>query len=84
MAGVDLRNIEKRYGQTPVLKGVSLLIRDGEFPTLVGPSGCGKSPLLRVTAGLEAQAAREVDEPYRELGDGPSSGGAGHARPRPR
>jgi multiple sugar transport system ATP-binding protein len=60
MAEIELRNIEKRYTETSVIKGVSLHIRDGEFLTLVGPSGCGKSTLLRIIAGLETQDTGEV------------------------
>ena len=60
MAEIELRHIEKAYGETAVVKGVSLSIRDGEFLTLVGPSGCGKSTLLRIIAGLEAQDSGEV------------------------
>ena len=46
--------IAKSYGGMPVLGGVDLDVREGEFLTLVGPSGCGKSTLLRIMAGLEA------------------------------
>ncbi|MGY3621414.1 multiple sugar transport system ATP-binding protein [Bradyrhizobium sp. USDA 10063] len=60
VAEIELRGIEKRYGEVSVLKGVSLKIRDGEFLTLVGPSGCGKSTMLRIIAGLEDQDAGEV------------------------
>ncbi|QOZ69951.1 ABC transporter ATP-binding protein [Bradyrhizobium arachidis] len=60
MAEIELRGIEKHYGETPILKDVSLKIEDGEFLTLVGPSGCGKSTLLRIIAGLEDQDAGEV------------------------
>ncbi|MEN0087548.1 MAG: ABC transporter ATP-binding protein [Pseudomonadota bacterium] len=51
---MTLSAVEKSFGDTRVLNGVSLDIRDGEFLTLVGPSGCGKSTLLRIMAGLEA------------------------------
>ncbi len=60
MAEIELRHIVKSYGETAVVKEVSLGIRDGEFLTLVGPSGCGKSTLLRIIAGLEAQDGGEV------------------------
>ncbi|EAQ03125.1 sugar ABC transporter, ATP-binding protein [Pseudooceanicola batsensis HTCC2597] len=60
MAGLILRQIAKTFGETRVLRGISLDIADGEFVSLVGPSGCGKSTLLRIIAGLEAQSSGEV------------------------
>src|SRR5512143_532694 len=53
MATVSFQNIEKSFGATRVLHGLSFDIQDGEFVVLVGPSGCGKSTLLRMLAGLE-------------------------------
>ncbi|MBC7282223.1 ABC transporter ATP-binding protein [Hoeflea sp.] len=60
MATLSLKNISKSYGQTQVLKDISLDIEDGEFVSLVGQSGCGKSTLLRILAGLEAQDSGDV------------------------
>jgi sn-glycerol 3-phosphate transport system ATP-binding protein/multiple sugar transport system ATP-binding protein len=54
------RNVEKRFGQTRVLRGVDLDVPAGAFAVLVGPSGCGKSTLLRVLAGLEPCDAGRV------------------------
>ncbi len=53
MAGVELRNLSKSYGDVEVLRDINLTIDDGEFIVFVGPSGCGKSTLLRMIAGLE-------------------------------
>jgi multiple sugar transport system ATP-binding protein len=54
MAQVTLKNIVKHYdANNPVIHGIDLDIRDGEFVVFVGPSGCGKSTLLRMIAGLE-------------------------------
>src|ERR687889_654792 len=53
MASVTFSNIEKSFGSTKVIHGISFDIADGEFTVLVGPSGCGKSTLLRMLAGLE-------------------------------
>ena len=53
MAAVAFHEIQKSFGKTRVLHGISLDIADGEFVVLVGPSGCGKSTLLRMLAGLE-------------------------------
>ncbi|MGE5257121.1 MAG: ABC transporter ATP-binding protein [Hyphomicrobiales bacterium] len=54
---VDIRNISKSYrrgGQViPVLEGISLGIREGEFLALMGPSGSGKTTLLNLIAGLD-------------------------------
>ena len=60
MARVELRRIEKRFGDTPVLRGIDLDIADGEFAVLVGESGCGKSTLLRILAGLEHATSGDV------------------------
>ncbi|TKV74043.1 ABC transporter ATP-binding protein [Bradyrhizobium elkanii] len=60
MASVLIDGIQKNYGPTSVLHGVSLSVADGEFLTLLGPSGCGKSTLLRILAGLEVQDAGSI------------------------
>jgi multiple sugar transport system ATP-binding protein len=61
MASVHLRNVEKYFGGTHVIRGVSIDIADGEFAVLVGPSGCGKSTLLRMIAGLEEITGGEIE-----------------------
>src|SRR5512147_791905 len=53
MASVSFQQVEKSFGSTKVIHGISFAIQDGEFVVLVGPSGCGKSTLLRMLAGLE-------------------------------
>ena len=53
MSRIELRNIDKYYGDNRVLKGIDLTIEDGDFMTLLGPSGCGKTTTLRVISGLE-------------------------------
>ena len=47
MAAVEIRNVEKYFGATHVIRGVNIEIEDGQFTVLVGPSGCGKSTLLQ-------------------------------------
>jgi multiple sugar transport system ATP-binding protein len=61
MASVNIRKVEKYFGTTHVIRGVSIDIADGEFCVLVGPSGCGKSTLLRMIAGLEEISEGEID-----------------------
>ncbi|NLK66973.1 MAG: ABC transporter ATP-binding protein [Campylobacteraceae bacterium] len=52
---LNIQNLEKKFGETLVLKNINLEIENGEFITLVGESGSGKSTLLRIIAGLETQ-----------------------------
>jgi iron(III) transport system ATP-binding protein len=50
---LELDGLEKAYDDTPVIRDLSLSVRDGELLTLLGPSGCGKTTTLRLVAGLE-------------------------------
>jgi sulfate transport system ATP-binding protein len=50
---IDVRDVTKSFGATPVLRDVSLGVAPGSLTALLGPSGGGKSTLLRVIAGLE-------------------------------
>ncbi|MDO4643928.1 MAG: amino acid ABC transporter ATP-binding protein [Cardiobacteriaceae bacterium] len=51
---LQLKNINKYYGQTHALRGINLEVSSGEVVVLLGPSGCGKSTLLRCINGLES------------------------------
>jgi len=53
MEVIEIKNLQKSYGDNEVLKGVSLNIHKGEVVVILGPSGCGKSTLLRCINGLE-------------------------------
>ncbi|MBM1311129.1 ABC transporter ATP-binding protein [Sulfitobacter mediterraneus] len=59
---MDLRldNISHHYGDTEVLRDISLDIPSGQIVCLVGPSGCGKSTLLRLIGGLEQPGGGQV------------------------
>ncbi len=50
---LQLHDITKSFGETHVLRGISIDIRQGEFITFLGSSGCGKTTTLRIIAGLE-------------------------------
>jgi iron(III) transport system ATP-binding protein len=52
MAQVTLNQLTKHFDDTPVVKGISLTVEDGEFFSLLGPSGCGKTTILRMLAGF--------------------------------
>ena len=53
MAEVQLRNINKRWGDFIGVANFDLTIADQEFLVLLGPSGCGKTTTMRMIAGLE-------------------------------
>ena len=46
-------NIEKSYGELPILKGVNLEIKQNEIVSIVGTSGAGKTTLLQILGTLD-------------------------------
>jgi multiple sugar transport system ATP-binding protein len=60
MPSIELRHLQKRYGDVEVLHDISATIDEGEFVVLIGESGCGKSTLLRMICGLEEISGGEL------------------------
>jgi multiple sugar transport system ATP-binding protein len=54
MAEIELRQVEKKFGEAWAVRPMDLTIQSGEFVALLGPSGCGKTTTLRMISGLEA------------------------------
>ena len=69
MSFLEIDNLDKAFGATKILKGISLEIEEGGFLVLVGPSGCGKSTLLNTIAGLEPITGGEIRIAGRRVND---------------
>ena len=66
-AGLEVTDLEVSYGDTQVLKRISLAVAGGEFVALLGPSGCGKTTLLRAISGFVPVASGRVAVAGREI-----------------
>jgi spermidine/putrescine ABC transporter ATP-binding subunit len=60
MSEVRFEKVEKRFGEHAAVRGINLLVRPGEFVTLLGPSGCGKTTCLRMVAGFIAPTSGRI------------------------
>lgn len=50
---LEFNNVTKKYGQSTAVDNISLIVKEGEFLSLLGPSGCGKTTTLRMIGGFE-------------------------------
>jgi polar amino acid transport system ATP-binding protein len=57
---IEIRELQKHFGDHHVLRGVTLAIEPGEVACLIGPSGSGKSTVLRCINGLESYDGGEI------------------------
>ncbi|WP_439495291.1 ABC transporter ATP-binding protein [Bosea sp. (in: a-proteobacteria)] len=70
---VSIRALDKSYGATRALEGVSLEIAAGEFCTLLGASGSGKTTLLKTIAGFETYDSGNILVDGADIGPVPVS-----------
>ena len=59
--GIEIRGINKKFGDFVALEDVNLSIPSGQLTALLGPSGGGKSTLLRIVAGLETSDSGTIE-----------------------
>lgn len=52
MAILSLQDVRKNFGETQIIRGVSLDIEEGEKHAIIGPNGAGKSTLFHLISGL--------------------------------
>ncbi|WOO87649.1 ABC transporter ATP-binding protein [Mollicutes bacterium LVI A0039] len=57
---LTIKNVQKKYGDTEVIKNLDLEIESGELVSLLGPSGCGKSTTLFMISGLEPITSGQI------------------------
>ncbi len=60
MAILEVRNLEKSFGKTQVLKGISFNLNEGEVLSVIGSSGSGKTTLLRCINFLETADSGKI------------------------
>jgi branched-chain amino acid transport system ATP-binding protein len=57
---LELRDIRKSFGATPIIRGVSLEVRRGERHAIIGPNGAGKSTLFNLISGRFAPTTGSI------------------------
>ncbi len=57
---IKLKNVHKSFGDLEVLKGINLVVEEGEVVCIIGPSGSGKSTMLRCMNQLETITSGKV------------------------
>ena len=53
MSFIQVREIEKKFGEINILNGISMEVNKGDFIAIMGPSGSGKSTLLYSISGMD-------------------------------
>lgn len=64
---IEIKNVIKNFGETQVIKDVSISIKEGEIYGIIGHSGAGKSTLLRCINGLETYDGGSVKVMGKEV-----------------
>jgi branched-chain amino acid transport system ATP-binding protein len=59
-SAVELKTLEKRFGKTEIIRGVSLDVKAGERHAVIGPNGAGKSTLFNLISGRLAPSAGSI------------------------
>ena len=72
MKRLVVSDLKKSFGETPILKGINLEMKEGDFWALMGASGSGKSTLLNIIGALIEASSGEItidNNPLHDLND---------------
>ena len=72
MALLEVKDIHTFYGNIEALKGISLVVEEGECVTLIGSNGAGKSSTLRSISGLTPPRQGSIRFKDKEISETPS------------
>jgi lipopolysaccharide export system ATP-binding protein len=76
MAVLDARNLAKFYGKRPVVKDISLSVKQGEIVGLLGPNGAGKTTCFYMIIGLVSQDGGTISIDQQDITNLPMHGRA--------
>jgi branched-chain amino acid transport system ATP-binding protein len=57
---LELKNVQKNFGKTEIIRGVDLAVKAGERVAIIGPKGAGKSTLFNLISGRFAPTSGEI------------------------
>jgi branched-chain amino acid transport system ATP-binding protein len=68
VSSLEVRGLQVSYGRTEALKGVDILVPDGQVVCLIGANGAGKTTLMRTLSGLIRPRAGSISLDGAEIG----------------
>ncbi len=60
MNALELKNVQKNFGKTEIIRGIDLAVKAGERVAIIGPNGAGKSTLFNLISGRFAPTSGEI------------------------
>lgn len=72
VCALQMRNVHKSFGKTPIIRGVTLDIYQGERHAIIGPNGAGKSTLFNLITGRFSPSSGSILLNGREIVGVPS------------